>query len=143
MPTDRFAIQDMYLIRIHQMAALFEKIMRADYRGTVDVHALTEFFALCNSFYWFAKANIKKHCTPTEAARIAGYFEGESRLSAKGILGRKGIVPVAMELYQLFQDFAYKSKLTDLSAKRWKGEFSRARERLGIDRAASDAGEQE
>lgn len=127
-PTDRFAIQDMYLMRIHNLGLLYEKIMRAKYNKQIDPRAIIDFFALADSFFFFARPNIVKHLGEKDMQFLSKVFESGTQVTDIRTLGES-----ALPVYKLFQVFAFKSKLTDLSAKRWKGEFAHARAKLGLE----------
>lgn len=123
LPTDKFAIQDMFLMRVHRMGVVYQSIMRGWYNGhSYDARAHIEFYAMADEFFMFARSNIEKHLTNKEVAELEGYF-----------LAREKMDPmIARRIYQLFQKFATKSKLTELSEKRFLGSFAYARRELGI-----------
>lgn len=131
LPTDKFAIQDMFLMRIHKLGVVYQRIMQPFYvtmgRG-VDQRAVAEFYALADEFNIFASSNIEKHLSTKEVTEL------------NRLLDKEDMTPYSCRrIYQLFMKFATKSKLTELSEKRYKGSFAYARNELGIKAKRPDA----
>jgi hypothetical protein len=123
LPTDKFAIQDMFLIRIHNLGKVYQRIMQPYYvaHGR-DPRAIADFYALADEFYIFAQSNIEKHLLKKEIDELDGYFSSNTTMT-----------PMACRrIYVLFMKFATKSKLTELSEKRYIGSFAYARRELGM-----------
>lgn len=123
-PTDRFAIQDMYLHRVHVMGLRYQDIMRQWYRGGKDVRAITEFLALADEFFQFARGNMEKHIHKKDMAFLEELFDNTEQVDID--------IGNTKRLFRIFQMFAAKSKLTDLSEKKFMGSFAYARKKLGI-----------
>ena len=123
-PTDRFAIQDMYLHRVHLMGLRYQDIMRQWYRGGTDLRSITEFMALADEFFQFARGNMEKHILKGEIEFLEKTFDDTTRLDLD--------VEEVKKLFRIFQKFAAKSKLTELSEKKFMWSFAYARKKLGI-----------
>lgn len=123
-PTDRYAIQDMYLMRMHHMGLIYQVVMRAWYAGRkVDVRAMIEFYAMADEFYFFARSNIAKHLSKNEIKELEAIFINSEPKNN----------PVEIKrVFSLFQKFGTESKLTELNEKKLMGSFAYARAELGI-----------
>jgi hypothetical protein len=129
LPTDKFAIQDMFLLRIHRLGMVYTRIMQPYYvaHGR-DPRAIAEFFAHADEFFIFAESNIEKHLGKKDLEELRGYFSAEVRMTPN----------TCKRIYHLFMRFATKSKLTELSEKRYIGSFAYARRELGISGKAKE-----
>lgn len=123
LPTDKFAIQDMFLMRIHRLGIVYSRIMQPYYiaHGR-DPRAIAEFFALADEFFIFAQSNIEKHLGKKDLEELEGYFMDDVKMTPN----------TCKRIYSLFMRFATKSKLTELSEKRYIGSFAYARRELGL-----------
>lgn len=128
LPTDRFAVQDMFLIRLHRLGERYIAVIEPNYRQGVDPRALLSFWSAADEFFIFAYSNLEKHLSGREMTELAGYFEDDTQISAGG----------ARRIYILINKFATASKLTEISERRFKGPFSYARRELGIMRERGD-----
>lgn len=123
LPTDKYAIQDMFLMRVHRLGLEYQEIMKAYYNGhSRDARAIIRFYAMADEFFMFARSNIEKHLSKKELEELEHYFNGQEDMTPFA----------AKRIYALFQKFATKSKLTELSEKRFLGSFAYARKELGL-----------
>lgn len=121
-PTDRFSIQDMYLLRIQRFSEIFVTVMEARLRGGEDQRALVRFWARTLEFRYFGTLNIQRHLTKTELTELDTLIKAGMRNDR------------AERIYELLTEFFARSKLTELSEKKFLGPFAYGRKELGIQR---------
>lgn len=122
-PTDKWSLQDWYLLKMVRLERIYTQLMRGWYGGGVDRRALIEFYAEVRGYYQNARENVKKHLTDKEMERL---------LVLLGEKPEKASVEKAEQLMDLLSVFHWKSGLNKLSESRPMGDFAYARKKLGI-----------
>ncbi len=122
-PTDKWSLQDWYLLKMGRLERLYTRIMRGVFMGGVDRRALIGFYAEVKGYSVIAKENIRKHLGKRQMERFLFLLEVSSEdASVEGV----------EELMGILSDFHWRSGLSRLSESRPLGDFAYARKRLGI-----------
>jgi len=124
-PTDKWSLQDWYLMKMVTLERIYNRLMRGLYAGGYDRRALIEFYSEVRSYHKAAGENIKKHLTEKEAEDFQRLVNDKPSLAS---------LEKAEELMTLLASFHWKSGLSKLSESRPLGEFAYARQKLGINK---------
>lgn len=122
-PTDRWSLQDWYLMKMVKLERIYTQLMKGVYGGGVDRRALIDFFAESRGYYRIARQNLNKHLSEREMERFIELSTMESE---------KVNIQQAEELMDLLGTFHWKSGLSKLSESKPLGPFAYARTRRGL-----------
>lgn len=123
-PTDKWSLQDWYLLKMVRLEQIYTRLMRGLYGGGVDRRALVEFYAEVKSYHQTARNNMEKHLGKKDWERLLVLLtDSVDKMDIKR----------AEELMDLLSMFHWESGLSKLSESRPLGDFAYARKKLGID----------
>lgn len=123
-PTDKWSLQDWYLMKMVLLERLYNRLMRGLYGGGEDRRALIEFYAEARGYYKTAHENFKKHLDKKQQQEfLLLVTERPDNIS----------IEKAEQLMDLISIFHWESGLSKLSESRPLGEFAYARQKLGLD----------
>lgn len=123
-PTDKWSLQDWYLLKMVKIENIFTRIMRGWFSGGVDRRALMEFRAEVFGYKAFAFENMKKHLSEVELAEL-------SALLQTPVSEEFDMVKI-QRLMDLLSLFHWKSGLSKLSESKPLGPFAYARSQRGL-----------
>lgn len=127
LPTDTWALQDWYLLKMIVCEQKFNVLMNSWYGGSINRRALVEFMALVKSYFVSAKFTIKSFLDEDEFTKMSSLLETDiDKISLAD----------ARELMDFISLFHYKSGLSKLTKTKLKGDFAHARAKLGLVREA-------
>lgn len=122
-PTDRWSLQDWYLMKMVRIERIYTTLMRGWYGGGVDRRALVEFYSEVRGYYRIARQNLEKHLS-------------EEQMAVFVLLSSKDSDKVGLEDAEQIMDllgvFHWTSGLSKLSESKPMGPFAYARTRRGI-----------
>lgn len=122
-PTDKWSLQDWYLLKMVKIENIYTKIFRGWFGGGVDRRALIEFFSEVKGYQAFATENFKKHLSEPQWAEFVRLLS---------MAPEHFDVAACDKVMTLLGVFHWKSGLSKLSESKPLGPFAYARKQRGL-----------
>lgn len=122
-PTDKWSLQDWYLMKLVKLDAIYTRLMRGHYGGGIDRRSMVDFYAEVRAYQMSAMQNMSKHLSEAQSLELRGLVEVKpDAVSLEG----------ANKIMVLLSAFHWKSGLSKLSESRPIGDMARARANVGM-----------